>query len=177
VEEGVRLLGACEGAVAGRGHARLDEQLLHPRLGPLQACAVGTRPEHEPPRGTQSVGEPVDERGLRADHEQVGLDLLRRRRHRARDARVAGRHHHLGAAPEHVGERVLAATAADDADLHDDGGSTRSTTSKESNDEPVATGPCPPPVWPPPGWPPDAAAAPPAFAWPFAKSWLPSHAW
>ena len=46
------------------------------RLRPLEAGAVGPRPEHQLALGPQPVGQPVDERHLGPDHEQVGVELL-----------------------------------------------------------------------------------------------------
>ena len=123
LEVGQRLgaLGGVEGGVAGRGHAGVGQDLLHEGLRALQAGPVGTGSHDGAPVGPQAVGQPVDQRGLGPDHHQVGLDLFgRRRRHRdrVRHARVARRDHHLGRAGQHVGQRVLPAPTADDADLH-----------------------------------------------------------
>ena len=118
VEHGVGRLDRVEGPVAGGGDAGRGDQLLHPRLGPLEPGPVGPGAEDPPARRPQAVGQAVDQRHLGPDHEQVGLELLRRRRDRAGDAGVAGGHHHLGVPSEHVGQRVLPSSAADDADLH-----------------------------------------------------------
>ena len=72
-----RRVGLGEGAVAGGGHAGVDEHLLHPRLGALEAGTVGTGAEHQPAGGPQLVGQAVDQRRLRADDEEVGVDLRR----------------------------------------------------------------------------------------------------
>ncbi len=114
------VVGAERGMTGGR-HAGGDEDLLHPRLRSLQSGPVGPRPEHHPPGGPQAVGDTVDERGLRADHVQVGVDRLGRAGHARRhggDARVARRAHHLGGAGQNVGEGVLTRPAPDDADPH-----------------------------------------------------------
>ena len=52
--QGGRLV--IEGPVGGSRHARLDEHLLHPRLGSLQAGAVGSRTEDQATVGPQPVG-------------------------------------------------------------------------------------------------------------------------
>ena len=104
-----------EGGVAGGRHAGGDEDLLHPGLGALQPGAVGARAEHHPPGGAQTVGEAVDERRLRADHVEVGVDRLRRPGDalgHVGDAGVARRAHHLRRAGQAVGQGVLAPAAA-----------------------------------------------------------------
>ena len=68
-----------EGAVARGGHARGRDQLLHVRLRALDLGTVGARAEHDLALRPQAVGQPVHERLLGADHEQVGLELLGRR--------------------------------------------------------------------------------------------------
>ena len=87
----------------GRGRdAGVDQDLLHPGLGPFQPGAVGARPEHQPAAGPQPVGQAVDQRRLGPDHVQVGVDLRGRGRgaeldaagQTGRHARVAGRDHH-----------------------------------------------------------------------------------
>ncbi len=106
IEEGE---GGClvgEGPVPCRGDARLDEHLLHPGLGALQAGAVRSRPENAPTRRAQAVGEAVDQWRLGADHEEVGVDLLGRRGDRSGDARVARGDDDLGITAEDVGEGV-----------------------------------------------------------------------
>ena len=100
-------LGVVEGAVARGGHAGRQRQLLHLRLRALEPGAVGAGAEHELARRPQPVGEPVDERLLRSDHEQVGVELLGRRGHRAGDAGVARRDDDLGRARQHMGQARL----------------------------------------------------------------------
>ena len=98
------------------------EDLLHEGLGPLEERAVGARARGRPGPGPQAVGQAGDQRRLGADDVEVGLDLLDRlvRQHgdRGGHARVARRDDDVGRARQHVGERVLAASAADDADPH-----------------------------------------------------------
>ena len=93
-----------EGAVAGGGHAGGRQQLLHVRLGALDLGAVGPRAEHQLALGAQPVGQPVHQRGLRPDHEQVGLELLGRGGHRPGDARVPRGDHDLGRPRQDVGQ-------------------------------------------------------------------------
>ena len=107
-----------ERAVARRGHARVGQHLLHPRLGALEAGTVGTRTEDELAALAEAVGQPFDQRCLGADHVQVGVDLLGGRRGGPRDAGVAGGDDDLGRAPQHVGEGVLAPAAANHTDPH-----------------------------------------------------------
>ena len=102
-----RRLDLGERAVAGGRHAGGGHDLLHPRLRPLEPGAVGAGAVHGHARGPQPVGQAVDERRLRADHDEVDVELLGRRRRRPRDAGVPRRDHHLGGAGEHVGQGVL----------------------------------------------------------------------
>ncbi len=121
VVQGGGALERVEGREARRRDAGRVEDLLHEGLGPLEQRAVGTGTHDGPSRRAQPVGQAVDERGLGPDHVEVGLHLLDRRvgdGDRRRHARVARRDDHVGRAGQHVGERVLAATAADDADSH-----------------------------------------------------------
>ena len=110
-----------EGGEAGRGDAGGTQDLLHERLGPLEERTVGARSHDRAALGAQAVGEPGHEGRLGADHEEVGLDLLDGtvgHHDRGRHARVARRDHDVRRAGQHVGERVLAASAPDDADPH-----------------------------------------------------------
>ena len=70
----VKLVGLGEGAVAGGGHAGVDEHLLHPRLGALEAGAVGTGAEHQAAGGPQLVGQAGDQRCLGPDDVEIGVD-------------------------------------------------------------------------------------------------------
>jgi hypothetical protein len=81
-------------------------------------------PSSRAPSAPGPVGQPVDERDLRTDDDEVGLDLLRwRRRHRDAPARrrlaghprVAGRDDDVGRPAQRPGQRVLPAAAPDDA--------------------------------------------------------------
>ena len=122
-EEFERLTGleVVEGAEAGGGHAGLGEHLLHEGLRTLEQGAVGAGPEHGPTRGAQVVGQAGHQRGLGPHDVEVGLDLPDRRLVHldgVRHARVARRDHDVRGAGQGVGERVLAAPAADDADPH-----------------------------------------------------------
>ena len=123
LEVGLGLSGLqrVEGREARRRDAGRAQDLLHEGLGPLQERTVGTRPHDGLALGAQAVGQAGHERRLGPDDVQVGLDLLDRHvgdRDRRGHARVARRHDHVGRARQHVRERVLAATAADDADPH-----------------------------------------------------------
>ena len=69
------------------GTPAVGEHLLHPRLRALEPGAVGAGPEHQAARGPQPVGQAVDQRRLGPDHEQVGVDLLGRRRRPSRGCR------------------------------------------------------------------------------------------
>ena len=92
--------------------------MLHPRLGAFEPGAVGAGTEHELAALPQAVGQAVDERSLGPDDIQVGVDIRGRRRCRARNPRVARRHHDVSRPRQHVSEGVLAPTGANDADLH-----------------------------------------------------------
>ena len=61
-----------EDAVRRGGNAGLRQNVLHPGFGALQPGPVRARPEDQAPGGSQPVRQPVDQRLLRADHEQVG---------------------------------------------------------------------------------------------------------
>ena len=107
---------------AGR-HARGGHHLLGERLRALQPRGRGARAEAGDARRAR-VGEPVDQRRLGADDDEVHAvgarsDPRRDDRRVARDPRVAGRAEHLGAlrgALERAHDRVLAAAAADHED-------------------------------------------------------------
>src|SRR5205085_3110696 len=83
------------------------------------ASAVGARSEDELALGPEAVGQPRHERRLGPDHEQVGVDLFGPGGDRSGDPWVPGRGHDVGRASQDVGQRVLPAAPADDADLHD----------------------------------------------------------
>ena len=73
------------------------------------------------PIGSESVGEAVDQRRLGADDDQVGVDLFDRcvgGRDRLGHTGIARGDHDVSGSRQHMGERVLAAPAADDADPH-----------------------------------------------------------
>ena len=88
---------------------------------PSRQGAVGPGPEDDLARGAQVVGQPGHQRSLGPNDVEVGLDLLDRglvHLDRARHAGVSRRDHHVCGARQGVRQRVLAATAADDADPH-----------------------------------------------------------
>ena len=104
-------------------------------LEPSSAAASRRRAEAADPTGTDGVGDPGDQGGLRTDDDQVGVEPDGEVGHgvavervdrvqlvaKAADPRVARRHVHLGdgrVAGEGQGEGVLAATGADDEGLH-----------------------------------------------------------
>ena len=103
----------------GGGHAGGGDQLLHPRLRPLEPGAVGAGAEHELPRGPQAVGQPVDERRLGPDHDEVGVELLGRRRRRPGDAGVARRDDDLGRAGRARAARACSRPPTRRRDLHE----------------------------------------------------------
>jgi hypothetical protein len=116
------------------GHAGVEHELLGPRLRRLDARGGRVGPEHREPARPHPVDEARRERRLGPDERVVrplGLgerdervDVVGAHGHAAAeagDARVAGRGDDLEAgllARELPSERVLAAAAADDADLH-----------------------------------------------------------
>ena len=65
-----------EAAVAGGGHARLGEHLLHPRLRPLEPCAGRAGTEAVAPAGAHRVGDARDQRHLGADDDEVGVEVV-----------------------------------------------------------------------------------------------------
>ena len=73
-----RVLVPVEDGEPSRRHPGRRGELLHVGLRTLETGPVRARSEDEPPPGPQPVGEAVDERRLRPDDEQIGLDLLRR---------------------------------------------------------------------------------------------------
>ena len=101
---------------------------------PSSRAAAATRAEAADAGGEQRVGEPVDERRLRPDDDEVDLrragrggervGIVRGRVERPRvaaDAGVAGRAQDLGRlrrAQQRPDERVLAPAGADDEDPH-----------------------------------------------------------
>ena len=139
-----------DGRVAGdRGHARLDvldervrgggdagrgHDLLGVGLRALEPRGGGDGAEAADAGGEQGVGEPVDERRLRPDDDEVDLrragrggervGIVRGRVERPRvaaDSRVAGRAQDLGRlrrAQQRPDERVLAPAGPDDEDPH-----------------------------------------------------------
>ena len=109
----------------GGGHAGLVQHLLHEGLGALQLGPVRPGPEHQPAGRPQPVGQPVDQRGLRPDDEQIGVDLLGGGGHAgqgvtfrggAADPRVARGDDDIGGPAEGQGQGVLPASRADHAD-------------------------------------------------------------
>ena len=81
---------SVEGAVPRGGHAGRGEQLLHLRLRALRA-GRRRRPGRRRacPAARRRSARPSTSGCLRPDDEEVGLELLRRRGHRAGDAGVA----------------------------------------------------------------------------------------
>ena len=119
VEEGPCGLGLGEGSVGGGGHAGLGQQVFHVRLGALQLRAVGTGAKHEASIGAQPVGQAVHQWRLRADHIQIGVDILGRDVDRPFNQRVARGDEHLGGIPsQHVGQRSFASARSDHTDSH-----------------------------------------------------------
>jgi hypothetical protein len=104
--------------VAGRGHTRLDQEVLHPRLRALELGAIRTGAKHQPTRGAETVGEAIDQRRFGADDEEIGVDRFRVGIYRVRDERIAGGDHHIGRFRQGEGQRVLARPRSDYADLH-----------------------------------------------------------
>ena len=115
-------LESVEGGEARRRHPRRAQHLFHEGLRPLEERAVGARPQDGAALGPQGVRQARHERRLGADDVEVGLDLLHRlvigHGDRRGHAGVARRHDDVGRARQHVGERVFAAAAPDDADPH-----------------------------------------------------------
>ena len=115
-------LEGVEGGEASRRNPRRVEHLLHEGLRALKERTVRPRSHDRATLASQRVGEAGHQRSFGADHIEVGGDLLDRlvvghgdgRRH----AGVARGHHYVCRACQHVGERVLAGAAADDADPH-----------------------------------------------------------
>ncbi len=91
-------------------------------LEPSEQGAVGSRAQDGSTLGPQRVGQAVHQGCLGADDVEIGLDLVDRLvvddRDGCRHAGIARRHDDVGRARQHVGERVLAAAAAEDADPH-----------------------------------------------------------
>jgi hypothetical protein len=108
-----------------RGHSGLDHQLLGEALRALDPGGGGARPEYGEPAAAQAVGDAADERRLRPDHDQIGVELTGQReqavgvvgahrmaRPQLGNARIARRCMdllELGAPAQLPGERVLAA--------------------------------------------------------------------
>ena len=134
VDGAARRVDVPGGDVARGRHARREHQLLGERLGALDQRGAGRRAEDGDARAPQRVAEPEHERQLRADHDQVGLELVRQRGEAAevvhghvvaggdaRDAGVAGRAVQFatgGARGERLRKRVLPPARADEQDPH-----------------------------------------------------------
>ena len=90
-------------------------------LDPSSSAPSAPGPMTALPAERRRSASPSTSGRLGPDHVQVGLDLLDRHvgdRDGWRHAGVARRHDHVRRAGQDVGERVLAASAADDADPH-----------------------------------------------------------
>ena len=112
------VVGVGEDAVPRGGHAGRHRQLLHVGLGALHLRTVGTGAEHHLPLRSQDVGQAVHEGLLWSDHEEVGVQLLRRRVDGSWDPGVARGDDHVGRAPEDEREARLATAGSDHDDPH-----------------------------------------------------------
>ena len=100
-------LGLGEGAVTSRGHLRGRRSSFMYALEPSTWAPSAPGPNTSLPGRPQAVGQPVDERLLRADHEQVGVELLGRRGDRPGDAGVPRCHDDLRRPRQHVRQARL----------------------------------------------------------------------
>ena len=135
--------------MAGGGHTRGHEHVLHPRLGALEPGPRGRRPEREPAPGGDGVDHTVDQGLLGSDHDEVDVTgvgevgdrsgVVGHDRHALRElghAGVSRSAEHLvdrGGADEAVGQRMLASAPADDERSH------RSSTTVCSRPGPTPT--------------------------------------
>ena len=133
LEVRLRRAGALEAAPRAGRDAVAVEELLREHLRALEARARAPGTEYRDAALAQLVGEAERQRLFRPDDDEIGalltrepyecVDVVRRHRHVARDARRAGvprRAHdllHERRARDLPGERVLAPPRADDQDL------------------------------------------------------------
>ena len=125
--------GRAHGGAGGR-HARGRHDLLGEGLAPLQACRLCTRAEAGDPAGAHGIGDPRDERSLRADDDEVRAEGGRKIRDRLAvecihrmdvcvlcDAGIARGDMHLvylRVTSQGTHEGVLAGTGSDDQGDH-----------------------------------------------------------
>ena len=122
IGQGLVDLAGVEGGEAGRRHAGLGQHLLHEGLGAFERAPSAPGPMTARPSArrrsarpsTSGASGPMTTRS--ASISSTGAASVASIG--AGHARVARRHHHLGRAGQHMGQRVLAAPAADDADPH-----------------------------------------------------------
>ena len=127
----MRLHGLGEGSVCGGGHPGPLHGILRKRLGALEARAVAVGPHDELARGPKSVAQPLDQRPLGSDHDEIRRQSAAQldqpvvvihpngpQRRAIGRARIAGRHMHLALRREPPRERVLPSTAADHQTPH-----------------------------------------------------------